>query len=80
MVDFLSHIALLHISAKCSISSSTLGEAKKFLNIFEISGVFSEKFASITLLGFECTINSQNLINIVGAIFEKINFLNFFLM
>ena len=30
------------------------------------------------LLGFECTINPQNLIKIVGAIFEKIKILNFF--
>ena len=30
------------------------------------------------LLGFECTINPQNLIKIVGAIFEKIKILKIF--
>ena len=56
-----------------------LGDGKKnFKNIFPVSGIFPGKFASITLLGFECTINPQNLIKIVGAIFEKINFFKFF--
>ena len=32
------------------------------------------------MLGFECTINPQNLIKIVEAIFEKIKILNLFLM
>ena len=31
------------------------------------------------MLGFECTINSQNLIKTVGAIFEKMKILIFFL-
>ena len=35
---------------------------------------------SDVLLGFECTINLQNLIKIDGAILEKIKFFNFFLM
>ena len=35
---------------------------------------------SVILLGFECTINSQNLIKIVRAIFEKFEILNFFVM
>ena len=30
-------------------------------------------------MGFECTINTQNLKKIVSAIFEKIQILNFFL-
>ena len=30
------------------------------------------------MLGFECSINPQNLNKIVGAIFEKIEILNFF--
>ena len=34
---------------------------------------------SVTLLGFECTINSQNLIKFVGAIFEKLK-INFFFL
>ena len=34
----------------------------------------------VILLGFECTVNPQNLIKIVGAIFEEIKILNFFLM
>ena len=45
---------------------------KKIKNIFlAVSGIFSGKADSVTLLGFECTINPQNLIKIVGAIFEK---------
>ena len=29
-------------------------EKKKLKNIFQVSGIFPGKFASITLLGFEC--------------------------
>ena len=54
-----------------------LGDGKKFRYIFPVSGIFSGKFASMTFSGFECTINPQNVIKIVGAIFEKINFLIF---
>ena len=53
---------------------------KNIKYIFPVLGIFPVKFASITLLGFECTINPQNLIKIVRAIFYKIIFLNFFLM
>ena len=50
---------------------------KNYLSSFwDISG----KAYSVILLGFECTINPQNLIKIVGAIFEKIKILNIFLM
>ena len=55
-----------------------LGDGQKIKNIFPVSGIFPGKFASIILLGFECTINPQNLIKIVGAIFEKIIFFKFF--
>ena len=48
--------------------------------IFLVSGIFLGKADSVILLGFECTINKQNLNKIVGAIFEKIEILNFFLM
>ena len=44
---------------------------KNFKNIFPVSGIFPGKADSTLLLGFECTINPQNLIKIVGAIFEK---------
>ena len=37
------------------------------------------KADSAILLGFECTINLQNLMKIVGAIFEKMKIKNFFL-
>ena len=53
---------------------------KKLKNIYPASGIFPGKFASIKLLGFECTINPQNLIKVVGAIFEKIKFFYIFLM
>ena len=45
-----------------------------------MSGIFPGKADSVILLRFECTINSQNLMKIVEAIFEKIKILNFFLM
>ena len=45
------------------------------LNFFSVSGIFSGKAESVTLLGFECTVNPQNLINFVGANFEKIEIL-----
>ena len=48
---------------------------KKFKTIFLVSGIFSGKADSAILLGFECSINPQNLIKIVGAIFEKIEIL-----
>ena len=43
-----------------------------------ISGIFQEKADSVILLGFECAINLQNLIKIVGAIFDKIKIFYFF--
>ena len=46
---------------------------------FSVSGIFPGKADSITLLGFECTINLQNLIKFVEAIFEKIEILKCFL-
>ena len=45
------------------------------LNFFLVSEIFSGKAESVTLLGVECTVNPQNLINFVGAIFEKIEIL-----
>ena len=52
---------------------------RKLKTIFLVSGIFSEKANSVILLGFECTINPQNLIKTVRAIFEKFEILNFFL-
>ena len=41
---------------------------------------FSRISRKCHVLGLECTVNPQNLINFVGAIFEKIeNFINFFM-
>ena len=59
---------------------ATLGDEQKTKNNFLVSGIFSGKADSVILLGFECTINTQNLNKIVTAIFEKIKILNFFLM
>ena len=53
---------------------------RKLKTIFLVSGIFPGKADSAILLGFECTINPQNLIKIVSAIFEKFEILNFFLM
>ena len=52
---------------------------KNLKDIFPVSGNFPGKAESVILLGFECSINIQNLIKIVGAIFEKIYFFYFFL-
>ena len=57
---------------------ATLGDGQKIKNIFLNSGIFQGKANSVILLGFECNINPQNLIKIVWAIFEKINFFYFF--
>ena len=59
---------------------ATLGDGQKIKNYFSSFGDFPGNADSIILLGFECTINEQNLIKIVGAIFEKIKIFNFFLM
>ena len=40
--------------------------------MFLVSGIFPEKADSVILLGFEYTINPENLIKIVAATFEKI--------
>ena len=53
---------------------------RKLKTIYLVSGIFSGKTDSVILLGFECTINPQNLIKIVRAIFGKFEILNFFLM
>ena len=53
---------------------------RKLKTIFLVSGIFPGKADSVTLFGFECTVKLQNLINFVGAIFEKIEILYFFLM
>ena len=53
---------------------------RKSKTIFLVSMIFPGKADSVILLGFECTINPQNLNEIVKAIFEKIEILNVFLM
>ena len=51
---------------------------RKLKTIFLVSGIFPGKTDSVILLGFERTINPENLIKIVGAIFEKIKIFIFF--
>ena len=58
--------------------SATLGDMQKIKNYFSSSGIFPGKADSVILLSFECTINPQNLIKIVRAIFEKFEIFNFF--
>ena len=53
---------------------------RKLKTIFLVSRIFPEKADSVILLGFECTINTQNLNKIPKAIFEKIEILIFFLL
>ena len=52
---------------------------RKLKAIFLVSGIFPGKADSAISLGFEYTINPQNFIKIVRAIFEKFEILNFFL-
>ena len=59
---------------------ATLGDGQKIKNYFSVSGFFwGGEADSDILLGFKCTTSPQNLIKIVGAIFEKMKILNFFL-
>ena len=51
---------------------------RKLKTIFLVSGLFPGKADSVILLGYECTTNTQNLIKIVGASFEKFIIFNFF--
>ena len=57
---------------------ATLRNGQKIKNHFLVSGIFPGKADSVILLVFECTINPQNLIEVVGAIFEKIKIFDFF--
>ena len=50
---------------------ATSGDGQKIKNYFCNLTDFPGKTDSAILLGFECTINRQNLIKIVGAIFKK---------
>ena len=57
-----------------------LGDAQKIKNYFpSFRDFFSDKADSVILLGFECTINPQNLNKIVRDIFKKIEIINFLL-
>ena len=52
---------------------ATLGDRQKINKLFfYFHRFFPGKADSVILLGFECTINPQNLIKIVLAVFEKI--------
>ena len=53
---------------------------RKLKTIFLVSRIFSRKADNVILLGFECTINTQNLNKIVRAIFGKMKIFNFLLM
>ena len=52
-----------------------LGDGHTKVKKNSISGIFSGEAESVTLLGFECTVNPQNLINFVEDIFEKVEIL-----
>ena len=51
---------------------------RKLKNIFLVTRIFPGKADSAILLRFECAINPQNLMKIVGAIFQKMKILVFF--
>ena len=55
-----------------------LGADRKLKNIFLVRRIFPGKDYGAILLVFECAINPQILIKMVGAIFEKMKILNFF--
>ena len=57
---------------------ATLRERQKIKNFSRYKD-FSGKSDSAILLGYECTINPQNLMKIVGDIFEKMKIFIFFL-
>ena len=57
---------------------ATLRDRQKIKNYFSSFKDFSGKADGVILLGFECSINTQNFNKILVAIFEKIKF--FFLM
>ena len=59
---------------------ATLSDGQKIKNYFSSLRNFLEKVNSVILFGFESTINSQNLIKIIGSIFDKFEILNFFLV
>ena len=56
---------------------ATLGNGYKLKNIYFF---FPGKVDIAMFLGFECTINPQNLMKIVGDIFEKMEIFNFFFL
>ena len=57
-----------------------LGDGQKIKNNFSSFRDFPGKADRVILLGFEYTINPENLMKIVGTISEKIKIFNFFLM
>ena len=59
---------------------ATLRERQKIKNYFSSFKDFPGKADGVILLGFECTINTQNLNKIGRAIFDKIEILILFLM
>ena len=60
------------------VLGAILADGQKIKNYFSSFRDFSGKAHSVILLGFECTINPQNLIKIVRAISEKFEILIFF--
>ena len=54
-----------------------LADGQKIKNHLSSYGDFPGKADSVILLGFECTINTQNLNKVVRTIFEKIDILIF---
>ena len=58
-----------------------LGEVTQRIKkyIFIVSGIFPGKAYSVKFLCFECTVNPQNLMKIVWALFEKIENFIFYL-
>ena len=63
-----------------TLDDATVTEKLNFFFFFQFHGFFPGKADSVILLGFKCAIIPQALMKFIGAIFEKIEILNFFLM
>ena len=77
--DIFKGILDIECERDCSVSlGATLDDGRKIKNYFSCFRDIPGKANSVIFLGFECTTNPQNLIKIVGAIFEKIKIFNSF--
>ena len=53
------------------VLDATLGDDDGHTDFFSVSGIFLGKADSVILLGFECSINPQNLIKFIEPFLRK---------